>query len=432
MNSELAAIDWLGRGWLLILAFTASVLVVAALRKPCRRLFGTERAFQLWLLPPLALLASQLPHAAQASSLPPVVLAIASVPATLPAHVPASGAIDWSMAMLWLWLAGSATVILLSIGAQRRYRRQLCGAMPVKGLALGWPVLRALRADVGPALVGAWHCRIVVPADFECRYDATEQALILAHESCHARRRDGCWCLLAQCGAALFWFHPMAWWVLGALRHDQELACDAAVLREYGKHRRSYANAMLKTQSALFALPVGCLWSPRHPVTERIAMLKHIHLGKSRRHAGRAVIVALALATTGMVYAASRSNPDAAAAVKAGRFTLKVELGVGDQPARLHASICLLPEQYYNVTETDIGQLPPWHGRFAVVPGEQGLLEVQAHLSGGSLAAPVDPKVRTRPGQTATIQVGQQVAGKDGKMLEDHTIRFELTPSLGC
>ncbi|NMW25712.1 peptidase M56, partial [Rhodanobacter denitrificans] len=62
MNSELAAIDWLGRGWLLILAFTASVLMVAALRKPCRRLFGTERAFQLWLLPPLALLASQLPH----------------------------------------------------------------------------------------------------------------------------------------------------------------------------------------------------------------------------------------------------------------------------------------------------------------------------------------------------------------------------------
>lgn len=134
MNSiEWAGIDWLGRGWLLILAFSAAVLIVAALRKPYRRLFGSERAFQLWLLPPLALLASQLPHAAQALNLPPVVLAIASVPATLPAHVPASGAIDWSMALLWLWLAGSATVILLSIGAQRRYRRQLRGAMPGRG-----------------------------------------------------------------------------------------------------------------------------------------------------------------------------------------------------------------------------------------------------------------------------------------------------------
>lgn len=43
---------WTARGWLALLAFTAAVLVVAALRKPCRRLFGTERAFQLWLLPP--------------------------------------------------------------------------------------------------------------------------------------------------------------------------------------------------------------------------------------------------------------------------------------------------------------------------------------------------------------------------------------------
>jgi beta-lactamase regulating signal transducer with metallopeptidase domain len=63
MSSE-AAIDWLGRGWLLVLAFTAAVLVAALLRRPCRRLFGAERAFQLWLLPPLAMLASQLPHVA--------------------------------------------------------------------------------------------------------------------------------------------------------------------------------------------------------------------------------------------------------------------------------------------------------------------------------------------------------------------------------
>jgi beta-lactamase regulating signal transducer with metallopeptidase domain len=49
---------WIARGWLALLAFTAAVLVVAALRKPCRRLFGTERAFQLWLLPPLAVLAA--------------------------------------------------------------------------------------------------------------------------------------------------------------------------------------------------------------------------------------------------------------------------------------------------------------------------------------------------------------------------------------
>ncbi|EIL96005.1 hypothetical protein UUA_18464, partial [Rhodanobacter thiooxydans LCS2] len=79
MNSiELGGIDWFGRGWLLILAFTAATLLVAILRRPCRRLFGAERAFQLWLLPPLAMLTSQLPHAAAAPivALSPMVVAI--------------------------------------------------------------------------------------------------------------------------------------------------------------------------------------------------------------------------------------------------------------------------------------------------------------------------------------------------------------------
>ena len=75
MSSELAAVDWMGHCWLLLLAFTLAVLIVAALRRPCRHLFGTERAFLLWLLPPLAMLASQLPHTAAApvAVLPPMV-----------------------------------------------------------------------------------------------------------------------------------------------------------------------------------------------------------------------------------------------------------------------------------------------------------------------------------------------------------------------
>jgi beta-lactamase regulating signal transducer with metallopeptidase domain len=311
MNSiELAGmdgigIDWLGRGWLLILAFTATVLVVAALRKPCRRLFGTERAFQLWLLPPLALLASQLPHAADAPStmLPPMVFAITSAAAALPAHATAASVIDWRIFAAALWLSGMFVSLWLAAVAQSRYRTRLHGASVVDGLCSPRLVLRARGTDVGPALVGAWRSRIVLPADFEQRYDAMEQALVLAHEVAHARRRDGWWCLLARILAALFWFHPLAWWALAALRHDQELACDAAVLREHGTQRRRYANAMLKTQSSAFALPVGCPWSPRHPVTERIAMLKLPSPNGHRRNAGMLAGFALAIVVVGSVYA---------------------------------------------------------------------------------------------------------------------------------
>ncbi|MEO8809209.1 MAG: M56 family metallopeptidase [Rhodanobacter sp.] len=307
MISELAAIDWLGHGWLLLLAFTVGVLMVVALRKPCRHLFGTERGFQLWLLPPLAMLASQLPHAADPATvtLPAVVYAITSAGGALPTSAGASTGINWHTATVLIWLAGMLVSLLRAAWAQRRYRRQLVGAASIIDLPSRWPVLRATRADVGPALIGAWRCRIVLPCDFEHRYDNIEQTLILAHETAHARRRDGWWCLCAQIVAAIFWFHPLAWWAISALRHDQELACDAAVLRQHPAHNHSYAHAMLKTQTALFALPVGCPWSPRHPLTERIAMLKLSQPGRLRRSTGMIVGVCLAAVMAGSVYASS-------------------------------------------------------------------------------------------------------------------------------
>jgi beta-lactamase regulating signal transducer with metallopeptidase domain len=433
---EALAAAWAARGWLALLAFTAAVLVLAALRRPCRRWFGAERAFQLWLLPPLALLASQLPHVGAASApLPSLVYTITSAAGTALPHADGSDGFDWHAVALLLWLGGLAAVLVAAVAAQRRYRRRLRGAVPMATASVGWPVLRAATNDVGPALVGAWRSRIVLPADFLQRYDATEQALILAHERAHARRGDGWWSLFAQAFAALLWCHPLAWWALAALRHDQELACDAAVLREHGAQRRSYANAMLKTQSAAFALPVGCSWSPRHPLTERIAMLKQHEPGRFRRRCGSLVALSVALAVAGSVYATTQPaapTKTARQADAAERYTLRLVLGIGSEPPRLHATMCLKPGQFYDVTETNIGRLPPWHGRFTVADAGHGQLEIQATMSGGPLAEPTHPRIRMLPGQQGAIQVGNKLAGKDGKVVEDDTIRIDLTPSIGC
>jgi beta-lactamase regulating signal transducer with metallopeptidase domain len=443
MNSiELAGIDWFGRGWLLILAFTAAVLVVAALRKPCRRLFGAERAFQLWLLPPLAMLASQLPHAAaaQVMVLSPAVSTITLV-ATLPMHAAGSSAIDWRAWAGLLWLAGTLITLGLATLAQTRYRARLRSATPVTGVRLRWPVLRAAATDVGPAMVGAWRSRIVLPADFEHRYDAAEQVLILAHEAMHARRRDGWWCLLAQAVTAMFWFHPLAWWALSALRHDQELACDAAVLREHGEYRRSYAQAMLKTQSAVFALPVGCPWSPRHPITERIAMLKQSQPKAFRRHTGGVLVALLTTAVVSAVYAAT---PAAMAKNHAdgisGRYTLDVDVAMGGRTTSAHFSRCVKPNEYADLSGSDTGKLS-WQGRFAVLPVAKGELEIRTQIDtrferakGNVRTLSGKPIVRTMPGQKATIVFGQAVDGMhpENEKLQDNTIRIGVTAAMGC
>lgn len=441
MNSiELGGLDWLGRGWLLILAFTVATLLVATLRRPCRRLFGAERAFQLWLLPPLALLASQLPHATDASVtvLPPVVFAITSAASALPAHAAAASPLDWRAGMALLWLAGTVVSLGLAIIAQSRYRARLRGASAVPGWRLPWPVLSAADPGMGPALVGAWRSRIVLPADFEQRYDATEQTLILAHEVAHAHRGDGWWCLLARVLAALCWFHPLAWWALAALRHDQELACDATVLREHGAQRRRYANAMLKTQSAAFALPVGCTWSPRHPLTERIAMLNSKPRFSGRR-IGAIAVSAIASVVAAAVYAAVPAS--SASAPVSDRYTLKLDIGFDGQPAEAHFTQCLKPGEFGSFNGSRDG-VPDWHGRFAVVPTAQGEIEVRIRLEasfakadGSMQTLSAQPVVRTASRKQATILLGAHVAlSPNGAKVSagEPAMRVDLTPSAGC
>ncbi len=269
MNSlEVMASAWTSHALRMTWVFTLAVALVLVLRRLLRRPCGAEAVPLLWWLVPLALAAMQVPQpTVRVDALPPVVVRIAGGGSWAPSGPAPGWAIPWPLLAMAAWLAGAIAVLALIGIAQRRYLRRLAGARAIDIAGAYRPVWQAAQNDLGPAAVGALGVRIVLPADFLARYTPIEQALILAHEQAHARRRDGLWRLLAQGLAALFWFHPLAWLALACLRQDQELACDAAVLREHGAPRRDYANAMLKTQASPLMLPVGCSWSARHPLT---------------------------------------------------------------------------------------------------------------------------------------------------------------------
>jgi hypothetical protein len=375
-----------------------------------------------------------LPHAAApVSALPPIIVSIAALPGAAASGIAVSGGGGWRLWAAALWLAGAALALLLAAHAQFRYRMKLRGAVRY-GTASRWPILRAADPSIGPALVGAWRPCIVVPLDFDDRYGPAERTLILAHEAGHARRHDGWWCFVAQIVRAAFWFHPLAWWALRALRRDQELACDAGVLRKHRGVRRSYANAMLKTQSAAHPLPVGCAWSPSHPLVERIAMLKQIQPGPVRRAGGVVLVGIVAVLGAGVAYAATAPAP--AGRAQAGSHALELELSVGGRAPVLHADMCLAPGDHYTIHESNLdGWLPGWgtlNGRFSVAAAPDGFLEVVAELDGGPLQKPVTPRLRTRPGQTATIEFGEDRASTPDDKSGKHVIRIDLTPGVGC
>jgi beta-lactamase regulating signal transducer with metallopeptidase domain len=425
--------SWFPPLWLAILASTLSLLLVFLMRRPMRRWLGAETAFFLWALPPVAIVMTQLPHPAGIAlpPLPPLIVSVTQASA-IPAAHGVSSTLHANSLLVLTWLIGVAICAATAVVRQRRYERHLHTAARWTAIDLAWPVWQAPDTRTGPAMVGAWRPRIVLPGDFEQRYDATEQALILAHEASHARRRDGWWCLVAQAMACLFWFHPLVWWALPAFRHDQELACDAAVMRKHAGQRRRYALAMLKTQGALDALPVGCAWSPRHPVMERIAMLKHSQVGRVGRWVGKVTMASLVCVLGGVVYASAVDAPQSASPA-AGHFTLKLEVATRGQPAHLHSTTCLAPgREHYELTDTSMKGLPPWHALVGVSPAEKGQLMVNVELSGGTLDKTVYPKILVLAGQQGTIQVGEKIQGLAGKPDQDHTITIKATPSIGC
>jgi len=283
------------------IAVGAAILLVLLLRRPVRRLFDARAAYTLWLTVPLAGLASLLPRPEAMTVLEPLTLA-ASAAGAGPATVPVPGLA--ASILVAAWLAGA----ILTAGLLWRRQAQF---MAVLGrLSPGANgVLRAEHPAAGPAVVGALRPRIVTPADFETRFDAEEQALILSHEGVHLARGDGLVNALAAAAQCACWFNPLVHVAVRALRIDQELACDAAVLTRHPQQRRAYAQALLKAQLDAPALPVGCHWpaTGEHPLRERIAMLKTPQPAAPRRIAGLAAAATASLAVAGAAWAVQPS-----------------------------------------------------------------------------------------------------------------------------
>lgn len=272
----------------LVEATTMAVVLVLALRPPLRRLAGARVAYGMWALVPVALLAVLVPAPQAAGSV--AGLSGLALPAV---QLDVSQAASGALGMPWLlgcWIAGVLAVAALSGLAQQRFLRALG---PIHRRADG---LHQAHGGAGlPAAVGLLRPRIVVPADFDYRYDADERALMVLHERLHIRSGDLAANALATVLRCLFWFNPLVHASWRRFRHDQELACDQRVLHHHPRSRRCYGEAMLKTQLADLPFPLACNWGYGHPIKERIAMLKYPLPSPRRATIGVAFVFLLAM-----------------------------------------------------------------------------------------------------------------------------------------
>lgn len=317
------------------LALAAAVLLVLVLRKPVRAAFGARSAYALWLVAPLSILALLVP--ARTVTLPAPVAAqpTASVvttqapPSTKAATKAAPSPIlvprqvrvlPIAEIVLGLWAFVAFAGLIVQAERQRRFVRSL-GRLSVTNDS---SLLLAERPGVGPAVIGALAPCVVLPADFAERFTPEEQALIIAHERNHLAVGDAQINAVVTGLRCLFWFNPFVHLGAAVLRIDQEIACDAAVLARHPKTRRAYGEAMLKTQLAAFAPPMGCHWpaSANNQLKERFTLLTRHHAQRGRHLAGAAAVAVLSLSAGVAAWAAQpaqvvQRSPDQAKAAVA-------------------------------------------------------------------------------------------------------------------
>lgn len=109
--------------------------------------------------------------------------------------------------------------------------------------------LRLLRSpDVSvPQVIGLFRPAILLPDEL---LETPPNAGLLVHELAHIKRRDVFWQIFSACVTTLYWFQPLVWLHVAAMRRLREEICDAHVLLE-GVRGSDYAATLLDMASRI-------------------------------------------------------------------------------------------------------------------------------------------------------------------------------------
>lgn len=191
---------------------------------------------------------------------PQVAQAVSQPFGTVVLLLPASTAGTASGPSGWIWLLGAAWLagaLLLAIRWLRRWwELQGIAARAVEARLQGERVWLT-DASLEPGQFGVLRPRLLLPRGIVERLSAAELAAVLAHEGCHARRRDNLWAALHMVSETLFWFHPLVWIIGARMVAERERACDEAVLAA-GGDRVAYAGGLLQVCRHYLETPLAC------------------------------------------------------------------------------------------------------------------------------------------------------------------------------
>ena len=158
----------------------------------------------------------------------------------VPVHVPAR-LVQIVIGVVWAF--GFAAITFVRCRSWFRIWTALRSSTSVE-LPIPIPAFVAPGAEE-PGIVGFLRPVLVLPANLLERLNPRQLDAVLAHELCHVRRRDNLFAAIHMVVEAIFWFHPLVWWIGSRMVEERELACDEEVLR-IGCEPTDYVEGILK------------------------------------------------------------------------------------------------------------------------------------------------------------------------------------------
>jgi bla regulator protein BlaR1 len=220
---------------------------------------------------------------------PPVLVA---APATLTQQTPL---LPWLL--LAVWLAGSAGALFWWWRQWLPLRAALREAAPItlSGDHVGEDlVVMASPSLFEPGVIGIRRPVLLVPAGLVERLRPEQLNALVAHERCHIRCHDNLFAAMHMVVEAIFWFHPLVWWIAAQQVDERERACDEAVLRA-GSEPSDYAEGILTVCRWSLGSPVICVSGiTGSDLRTRIEMIMANRVGRRLNATGRMLLVVVA------------------------------------------------------------------------------------------------------------------------------------------
>lgn len=159
-----------------------------------------------------------------------------------------------------------------------------------------------------PMVFGGIRRRLLLPLNFAA-WPEDHRRLALLHEAAHLKRFDCAWQHLAHGVRAVYWCHPLVWFLSRALKDETELAADERAIRS-GAEAADYASALVAIARTLqepgrLVRSQGVTFMNHRQLDRRVRSVLH---GRRRGFtcAGSLAMMAFAAIST---YIAAGANP---------------------------------------------------------------------------------------------------------------------------